>query len=131
MQFMHDEDGKYGLYVSNPKGESWKMYGDTMLLEEENKSNLNKCHAALMASVQEVFQSWSSGKVPDPGSFGAWQHAPILATAFSGDNHSPLFNKEGYPRDDIIDRHCQKYKGKWGLWSYPSLLIQLKKSKNF
>lgn len=128
---MHDEDNALGLEVENPLGESWKMYGDKKLLDWDNQSNLAKLHSALMASTQEVFTAWSTGIVPLVDSYTAWSHAPILSSAFSEKNHAPLFNEKGYPRDRIEDRDCREYKGKWGLWSYPSLALQLKFSDAF
>jgi len=129
---MHDEDNKVGLHVSNPRGESWSVYGDTMLLEEVDADNLKKCHAALMASTEEVFDAWSTGRKPAlPESFGAWQHAPIISTAFSKENHAPLFNSDGCPRTNINDRNCWSYVSKSGFWSYPTLLFNLKRSANF
>ena len=131
-QFMHDEDNAFGLQVDNPKGGHWTVYGDKKLLDECNKSNLAKCYEALMASTREVSDAWSKGNVPHSDSFGAWLHAPNIASSFSDKNHAPLFNDQGCPRDEIENRWCRKYKGKssWS-WTYPSLLLQLKMSSAF
>lgn len=68
---------------------------------------------------KEVFDAWSTGQVPEPASFGAWQYAPIIDSAFSKENHAPLFNQNGNPRVDIDDRNCRKYESSMGFWAYP------------
>ena len=37
---MHDEDNKYGLRVTNMRGDKWIAYGDGRLLHEESRDNL-------------------------------------------------------------------------------------------
>ena len=34
---MHDEDNKFGLRVTNKRGDKWIAYGDGMLLEKCNE----------------------------------------------------------------------------------------------
>jgi hypothetical protein len=38
-KYMHDEDNKCGIRVTNVRGDKWISYGDGMLTEECNKVN--------------------------------------------------------------------------------------------
>jgi hypothetical protein len=106
---MHNEDNELGLAVHNPAGESWRAYGDKRLLDKVNSDNMNRLHNALMESVNEVFQAWKSHHIPNERTFGAWKHAPTIASAFDAVNHSPLFNAQGLVRSSKEDRFNQKY----------------------
>jgi len=126
-QYMHSEDNTLGLKVKNPRGESWTAYGDSKLADKENEENLKKCFAALAVSAEEVFQAWKTGKVPAPSSYGAWQHAPTLESAFESVNHPPMFNRDGCPRTNVLDTNCKTYVDpKDNSWSYPKTLLNLK-----
>ena len=34
-KYMHDEDNKHGLHVTNVRGDKWKSYGDGMLKKSD------------------------------------------------------------------------------------------------
>ena len=36
-KYMHDEDNKFGLRVTNVRGDKWIAYGDGMLLKKKDK----------------------------------------------------------------------------------------------
>lgn len=36
-KYMHDEDNKFGLHVTNLRGDKWISYGDGMLMKECSK----------------------------------------------------------------------------------------------
>ena len=36
-KYMHDEDNKHGLHVTNVRGDKWTSYGDGMLMEKCSK----------------------------------------------------------------------------------------------
>ncbi|KAK4220877.1 phosphatidylcholine-hydrolyzing phospholipase c [Podospora fimiseda] len=118
---MHHEDGKYGLTVGNPLGDWWVMYGDQLLLDHQNKKNLEICKRALAVSVQEVYDAWSTGHVPSPDAFGAWKYAPILDSAWDEKNHVAMFNKDGIPRKKLLDRWHREYEKPNGWWTYAGI----------
>ena len=69
---MHDEDNKYGLRVTNKKGDKWIAYGDGMLLDDESEGNYRIAVAAVQSSVDHVYEAFlfpkketSSSKVTD------------------------------------------------------------------
>ena len=56
--YMHDEDNKYGLRVTNNRGDKWIAYGDGMLLKEESRDNLKIAADAVQKSVDQVYQAY-------------------------------------------------------------------------
>ena len=55
---MHDEDNKYGLRVTNKRGDKWIAYGDGMLLNEESEENQRIAIAAVQTSVHQVYEAF-------------------------------------------------------------------------
>ena len=136
---MHDEDNAIGLQVSNPSGCTWHCYGDERLLSPVGKDNLDMCHAALCASVKEIYDAYcccrqekpeECGKEKEPEAllnpakeeeeeeeftgYAAWAFAPILSAVRQPQNQTlkPLFVlKAGQikRRADIADRRDQRY----------------------
>ena len=55
---MHDEDGKFGLRVTNVRGDKWISYGDGILLHEKRKDNLKLAIEAVQLSVDQVYEAY-------------------------------------------------------------------------
>ena len=55
---MHDEDNKFGLRVTNKRGDKWIAYGDGMLLKEKSKDNLKIAVEAVKNSVNQVHEAY-------------------------------------------------------------------------
>ena len=55
---MHDEDGKFGLRVTNVRGDKWTAYGDGTLLHEKSKDNLKLVTEAVQLSVDQVYEAY-------------------------------------------------------------------------
>ena len=55
---MHDEDGKFGLRVTNVRGDKWTSYGDGILLHEKSKDNLKLVIEAVQLSVDQVYEAY-------------------------------------------------------------------------
>lgn len=65
--YMHDEDNKYGLRVTNKRGNKWTAYGDGMLLKEESKDNLNMVVETVQTAVNQVYEAYKNpNKTSDP-----------------------------------------------------------------
>ena len=62
-KYMHDEDNKYGLRVTNKRGDKWIAYGDGMLLKEESKDNLKYAVEAVRRSVEQLYDAESNPSV--------------------------------------------------------------------
>ena len=55
---MHDEDGKFGLRVTNVRGDKWTSYGDGILLHEKSKDNSRLVIEAVRLSVDQVYEAY-------------------------------------------------------------------------
>ena len=53
---MHDEDGKFGLRVTNIRGDKWIAYGDEMLHKSED--NFKHVVEAIQKSVNQVYEAY-------------------------------------------------------------------------
>lgn len=121
-KYMHDEDNKYGLRVTNARGDKWIAYGDGMLLDEKSRENLKLVTEAVQNSVDQVYEAYS-------------KPTNILETAVVTDlipfvdqaekNNYPLFQvKDGqlHRRSDISDLQDPKTVTNW--WG-PTTLAKL------
>ena len=59
-KFMHDEDCKFGLRVTNVRKNKWIAYGDGLLLSKGNEMNLKLTKEALQTSVLQVHEAYRS-----------------------------------------------------------------------
>lgn len=92
-KYMHDEDNKYGLNVTNKRGEKWIAYGDGWLSDEQSRANYQMAVAAVQASVNHIFEAFekphetsSSDRVTD--------YIPFVDP--NARNNSPMFQvKDG------------------------------------
>ncbi|XP_028403488.1 uncharacterized protein LOC114526167 [Dendronephthya gigantea] len=124
-KFMHDEDNKFGLRVTNVRGDKWIAYGDGMLMKNKDKDNFNLVVEAAQTSVDQVIMAYD---VPDI------KLHPCAVTDFlpfldeKEKNNTPLFQvKDGeiHLRSDINDLQCKEtitdWWGSttaWELWRY-------------
>lgn len=63
----HGEDCKYGLAVSNARGDRTVMFGDARIFDPQNAAGLALAREAVQACVQEVFEAYRSGIDPFAG----------------------------------------------------------------
>jgi hypothetical protein len=67
----HDEDGANGLWVTNQEGTSWASYGDKQLGQGRSGKNLQMVVIASQAGVDEIWDTFQSGEIPDTVDFKA------------------------------------------------------------
>ena len=122
---MHDEDNKFGLRVTNKRGDKWIAYGDGMLLKEKSKDNLRIAVEAVQKSVNQVYEAYRNPRKPlDPT-------VVIDLVPFvdhEEPNNTPLFQvKEGklHRRSNVDDLQSKKTTTNWWgptsaalLWAY-------------
>ena len=85
---MHDEDNKYGLRVTNLRGDKWIAYGDGMLLEEKSKDNLKVAAEAVQKSVDQVYEAYTNPS----GSLDPSQVTDLIPFVDQEErNNSPMF----------------------------------------
>ena len=87
-KYMHDEDNKYGVGVTNLRGDKWIAYGDGMLLKEESRDNLKIVIEAVQTSIDQVYEAYSNPtKALDPSEVTELIHFIDLEDK----NNAPLF----------------------------------------
>lgn len=125
-RFMHDEDSKFGLNVSNALGEQWHAYGDKRYFDTIDSHNRQQVRQAVQLSADEVFDSYLSGSTPTAGNFAALKCLPDLKAAKNrGGNFSALFVQEGdkvLRRSDVNNLNDTKTVDDWWGWSTYLLL---------
>lgn len=100
-RWMHDEDNRWGLNVTNALGQSWRAYGDKRYFDTVDVANKNLVDFAVQESADEVFTAFSTGQVPAPNSYSALQRIPNLQTVSDNTraqalgNNSPMFANIG------------------------------------
>lgn len=123
-RFMHDEDSKFGLNVSNGQGDRWHSYGDKRYFDSVDHRNRQQVKLAVQRSADEIFASYLSGSLPAPASYAALKVAPDLNAAKTG-NFSPLFVTKGSEvlrRSDVNNLNDSKTIDNWWGWSTYLLL---------
>jgi hypothetical protein len=125
-RFMHDEDSKFGLNVSNGNGDRWRAYGDKRYFDAIDSANRAQVNQAVQVSADEVFAAYLSGTAPSAGSFTALKKLPDLQTVLNpAGNFSPLFKVEGNKvlrRKDVNNLNDTATVDDWWGWSTYLLL---------
>lgn len=112
-KYMHDEDGKFGLRVTNARGDKWIAYGDGMLLDEKSKENLELATEAVQRSVEQVNSAYLYSTITINTDV-VTDLIPFIDQEEK--NNSPLFQvKEGqlHRRSDINDLQDPKTVTNW------------------
>ncbi|MGF6315539.1 phospholipase [Pseudomonas frederiksbergensis] len=125
-RFMHDEDSKFGLNVSNGNGDRWHAYGDKRYFDSIDSANRAQVNQAVQVSADEVFAAYLSGTAPSAGSFAALKRLPDLQAVLNpAGNFSPLFKVEGNKvlrRKDVNNLNDTATVDDWWGWSTYLLL---------
>ena len=120
---MHDEDNKFGLRVTNKRGDKWIAYGDGMLLKEKSKDNLKIAVEAVKNSVNQVHEAYRNPqKVLD------LSVVMDLVPSVDQDepNNTPLFQVKGgklHRRSNVNDLQSKKTITNW--WGPTSVALLL------
>ena len=126
---MHDEDCKFGIRVTNIRGDKWIAYGDGFLFHEGNNDNLRLVSEAFQKSIQQVHDAYTDPeRVIHPNN--VTDLLPFVdSTAM---NNSPLFQmKDGelVRRKDVNNLQDTATKSDW--WGTTTVtLLQAGKRKN-
>ena len=128
---MHDEDNKYGLCVTNLRGDKWMAYGDGMLLEGKSRDNLRIVVKAVQISVDQVYEAYSyPTKALDP--FMVTELIPFIDIEET--NNAPLFQvKDGkvHRRSKINDlQDTSTTENWWGLTTLVKITLCCYKPRN-
>ena len=128
---MHDEDNKYGLRVTNLRGDKWMAYGDGMLLEGKSRDNLRIVVKAVQISVDQVYEAYSyPTKALDPSM--VTELIPFIDIEET--NNAPLFQvKDGkvHRRSNINDlQDTSTTENWWGLTTLVKITMCCYKPRN-
>ncbi|WP_223486284.1 phospholipase [Pseudomonas sp. A-RE-19] len=125
-RFMHDEDSKFGLNVSNGNGDRWHAYGDKRYFDAIDSANRAQVNQAVQVSADEVFATYLSGIAPSAGDFAALKKLPDLQAVLKpAGNFSALFKVEGNKvlrRKDVNNLNDTATVDDWWGWSTYLLL---------
>lgn len=87
---MHDEDNKFGLWVTNKLGDKWVAYGDARYRDSLNAANRVVMKAALQRSMDNVWEAYEERSEVTPSK--VLDYLPTPAGGVTGDqNWTPLF----------------------------------------
>ncbi len=136
-RYMHDEDSLWGINVTNQTSNAWHAYGDKRYIDTVDLANKNLVDFAVQQSVDEIFQAFNTGTVPQPANYVALTRIPNLTAAQNSGgaqaagNISPLFvasNGTVLRRNDISNLNdYSPWTNNWWGWS---TLSQMKTSYN-
>lgn len=123
---MHNEDGRFGLIVTNDSGKYWMAYGDHYYFSDQNKKNKAILKETLQISADEIDQAYQSGVDPDPLSQkiidmipkpvdpGRYIKTPDFGPA---QQSSPLYlvmlDDQVWQRTDVNDRYDYQWTPLW------------------
>jgi hypothetical protein len=125
-KYMHDEDCKFGLNVTNKRGDRWTAYGDRKYLDDVNAAARAIIKECVQAAVDEVAGVMATGRVGgtlvsdlSADEYAAARYVPIVDEDAS---FTPMFKWDGSQllrRKDLRnlrDTHFKKHGGAYGWW---------------
>jgi hypothetical protein len=122
INYMHNEESRYGLHVHNQLGEHWIAYGDSALFD--NRNTLNETHLAqfIRTSVAQIKQAYFSGVAAPMSELADLIPTPDYIGSDASQDIAPLFYWDS-ARQRILRRasisnpyHYEWIKDWWG-WS--------------
>lgn len=120
--YMHQEDCRLGLIVSNARGNTWKAYGDAYYLDPRNQASRDLLNSAMQASADEIYTAYLSGRLPATDS--VLLLIPDLKKLTANDNNrsntSPMFywdeaNKTLMRRTNLKDPTVYAWTAEWSV----------------
>ncbi|MFO8874684.1 hypothetical protein SC743_10035 [Legionella pneumophila serogroup 1] len=124
--YMHNEENKYGIHVTNNLGEQWMVYGDYSYFNPFNQTNQQMLLKALQASADEIFEAYYSGVLPEKNQIE--DMIPHI-TKLNDENNmdiAPMFywdkeNKQLLRRTNLTNPYDRHWTHSW--WGWSTLLL--------
>ncbi|HAT2009082.1 TPA: phospholipase [Legionella pneumophila] len=124
--YMHNEENKYGIHVTNNLGEQWMVYGDYSYFNPFNQTNQQMLLKALQASADEIFEAYYSGVLPEKNQIE--DMIPHI-TKLNDENNmdiAPMFywdkeNKQLLRRTNLTNPYDRHWTNSW--WGWSTLLL--------
>jgi len=90
---MHDEDSFFGVAVTNLNGQKWIAFGDGRYNDRRNTKNREIAQTAVLASLNELLDAYTTGHTGLPAEFKALRIVPFADP--TNTEHPPLLMAEG------------------------------------
>ncbi|KGP63073.1 phosphatidylcholine-hydrolyzing phospholipase [Legionella norrlandica] len=124
--YMHNEENKYGVFVSNKLGEQWRVYGDYSYFNPFNQTNQQVLLRALQASADEIFEAYYTGVLPKK--YQVEEMIPHI-TQLNDENNmdiAPMFywdnqSKQLLRRTNLTNPYDKHWTNSW--WGWSTLLL--------
>lgn len=125
--YMHNEDGDFGLIVTNSSGKYWIAYGDDYYFSPENAAHRHIINKILQKSADEVYDAFDKGYNTDPYSLALYALVPKPIPAGQTvdvplvgkvTQSSPLFKVIGnqvWERKDVNNRFDNEWVQNWSV----------------
>ncbi len=130
--FMHNEDNKYGLHVSNQRGDKWVAYGDSHYFDKRNQTNISIMQEALQISANDIYSAYQTGVandseallalLPKVDEIGKDAHRDIAPLFYWDEASGKVFR-----RKDLANVYNYEWTTHWASWT---TLLELKKLHN-
>ncbi len=124
--YMHHEENKFGIQVTNDLGDQWTTYGDQSSFNQFNQTNQHMLLRALQQSADELFDVYQTGVIPEESS--VLQLIPHTQSLNNENNLdiAPMFywdNKSHqlFRRVDLSNPYDQRWTSNW--WGWSTLLL--------
>lgn len=126
VEYMHDEENKYGIHVHNLRGDHWITYGDRSYLNPANKLSYEILSEAMQYSADDIYDAYINGTTSTDSQVE--QLIPIPdETSINGNlDISPLFywdtdKQQLMRRQDITNLYDRHWTDHW--WGWSTLLL--------
>lgn len=132
--YMHDEENYYGIMVHNRNGDHWIAYGDQSPLSAVRDNNEKWLQSAVKLSTMAIFQSYMTGKDPDPNNEKIDSLLPKADETGNAANNdiSPMFYWDASTqhlmrRQNLSNPYDRHWTAAWWGWTTLAELSQQKK----
>jgi hypothetical protein len=112
--FMHDEDNRQGLDVTNGKGFSWRAYGDGYLNKPKADIHRYMIHQIIQTSADAIYDVFVTGIFPNK--FAEFDYLPDYSKINTLNSNAPLFkviDGQVYIRKAINNRQLHQWSKMW------------------
>jgi hypothetical protein len=125
--YMHNEENKHGIHVHNALGDQWIVYGDFSYFNSLNQLNRQMLQKTLQQSVDELFEVFYSGAIPEKSTVLDLNPYTDILNAESNLDITPMFywdeeSKQLFRRTDLSNPYDKSLTNSWWGWSTLFLL---------
>lgn len=122
VNYMHNEENRYGLHVHNRRGDQWVAYGDKSYFSEQSLEHRKKIAEAMQVSADEIFFAYQHGYaltedgaeniIPIPDEIGNASNSDIASLFYWDESIQKVMR-----RVDLKNIHDAHWTDSWWGWS--------------